>query len=374
MQLPNASLSLGFNEVELIIGKTIRYLSIPAVVGHEEVFMRYLEDSFAKLGLNTYQMPPQHEMDQSPRLLEIHGDKPHSAIICAHIDRHGLISLGKNEYAYAAQYMREIKYGEENRSSITELRGIAERFEDEIVYAYDDLTGDRLGRGMIKPVEKYMPNGDSLFKVLGMKSMRQGRALAYSRTARFEKGELKGQIDNALSIGVIFALFKNGFQGTALLTTEEEIGKSWIHICDWLDNEALETKNLLVMDTSPYKEESPIENGTIVLRNRDKSEFFDKDLTQKLKQKCEELNIPYQLKDEILIKRGWDETRLGSTELGRVIQNSQGRWSGTTIQIPTTMYHTSNETTSVKAIRNYYRFLKNILIDDPLHMDIRPME
>ena len=73
---------------ELIINKTLEYLRVPAVVGHEQLFMDYLEKDFKALNLTT---------DKYNRLLAVHGTEPFSAILCAHIDRHGLISLGSEE-------------------------------------------------------------------------------------------------------------------------------------------------------------------------------------------------------------------------------------------------------------------------------------
>lgn len=355
--MPSRSLSKGFNAVEIVIAKTMQYQAIPAVVGHEGMLLHHLYKDFQALKLQTVE----HD-----GVLEISGKSPHSAIICAHIDRHGLISIGGGEYAYAAQYMREIKYGEPHGSSIAQLRDIAERFEDEIVYAYDPKTGEKLGRGMIQACENHMTKGDSLFTIIGMDPMPLNCPVAYSRTTRAEKGRIKGQIDNAISLGVIYALFKKGFQGTALLTTEEEIGKSWFHIGRWLEKCNLESRNLLVLDTSPYNTDEQIDEGALVFRNRDKSALFNEDLVHQLKIRAEELALPYNVKDEFLIKRGKTTAQLGSTELGRLIQNYDNRWSGATIQIPTNMYHTSNETTTRTAIKNYVAFLRNILIDDPI--------
>jgi putative aminopeptidase FrvX len=87
--------------IDLIVKKTKEYLSVPSVVGHEKVFMEYLQDDFEDAGFTVFDYEG---------LLAVQGSAPDSAIICAHIDRHGLISLGDDEYVYAAQYMREIKY------------------------------------------------------------------------------------------------------------------------------------------------------------------------------------------------------------------------------------------------------------------------
>lgn len=356
---PPPTLTRGFNEIEVIIAKTMQYLSIPSVVGHEGVFMTHLEEDFQTLGFKTMRYDG---------LLEIAGEDPGSAIICAHIDRHGLISIGNHEYAYAAQYMREIKYGESNQSSIQELQGIAERFEGERVFAYNPQTGVKLGKGTIRTAHSLMHEGDSIFFVEDMEEVPQDIPLAYARTARSQDGKLRGQIDNTVSLGVVYALFRKGFKGTALLTTEEEIGKSWIHIANYLEKTKTETKSLLVLDTSPYGDNSLLEDATLVLRRRDKSEVFNSELVGQLIARCEELTVPYQVKDEFLLGRGREISQLGSTELGRLIMEKKGRWSGATIQIPTNMYHTSSETTTKKAIRTYYRFLKNILIDAPLSL------
>ena len=351
------ALTADFNEVEIIIAKTMEYLSVPSVVGHEQFFMDRLKKDFESLGLRTV---------KHPGLLEVHGDRPQDAIVCAHIDRHGLISLGKGEYAYAAQFTREIKYGEANRASRKELEGLGKRFAGETVFAYDPKTGRHLGEGVIEVCHPLMLMGEALFFIQGMKAQRQGIPVAYARTAREQDGYLKGQIDNAISLGVLYALYKNGYRGTTLFSCEEEIGKSWTHLATHLKKSRIETKTLIVIDTSPFTDADPIDKGVVVLRNRDMSAKFNPALVSAMKTRCEVLEIPFQVKDEILLAKGKAVSQLGSTELGRLVHSSKKKWNGATVQIPTMMYHTSNETTSRLAIRNYFHFLKNILIDDPL--------
>lgn len=356
------TLTRGFNDVESIIAKTMEYLSIPSVVGFEHFFMQFLHQDFEKLGCSVVEYPG---------LLEVRGNNPGSAIICAHIDRHGLVSLGNGEYAYAAEYVREIKYGEEHKSSRKQLEQIADRFQDEQVFAYHPQSNARLGEGKISASRKSMEKGDSIFFIDGIEELETEIPVAYARTARAEKNQLSGQIDNTISIGVVYALFRAGFQGTAYLTTEEEVGKSWIHISNHLEKEGIETQDLLVIDTSPYLDRSPLREGTVIFRNRDRFSIFNSNLTERFVNRCEELEMPYQIKDIDLMEEGKTIEDLGSTELGRLIKEKENRWSGATVQIPTTMYHTSNETTTRRAIRNYFRFLKNILIDDPIGFEIK---
>jgi putative aminopeptidase FrvX len=262
--------------------------------------------------------------------------------------------------------VKEIKYGEANRASRRELENLGKRFAGESVFAYDPKTGERLGEGVIEVCHPLMLMGEALFFIQGLKAQRHDTPVAYARTAREQDGYLKGQIDNALSLGVIYALYKNGYQGTALLSCEEEIGKSWVHLANYFRTTRMDNKTLVVIDTSPFVDAEPIDKGMIIFRNRDMSAKFNPHLVGALKTRASVMEIPFQVKDEVLIARGKTVSQLGSTELGRLIQNTKKKWTGATVQIPTMMYHTSNETTSRLAIKNYFRFLKNILIDDPL--------
>lgn len=341
--------------IDLIVKKTKEYLSVPSVVGHEKVFMQYLQDDFEDAGFTVFDYEG---------LLAVQGSEPASHIICAHIDRHGLISLGDDEYVYAAQYMREIKYGENNLSSRKQVENIAKRFEGEHIYAYHPDKGETLAQGRIEACYPNMMNNDALFYVEGIAQLGQNVPLAYAREATYEGDLLKGQIDNVISLAIVFALFKAGYQGTALLTCEEEIGKSWVHIAEYLDGMRIETDRLLVLDTSPYSEKSVIDAGPVIFRNRDKSEMFNAAFVGELKERCAALDIPFQVKDETLLASGKGVDDLGSTELGRLVQGTKGRWSGATVQIPTLMYHTSNETTTTKAMVHFYAFLHSVLIED----------
>lgn len=343
---------------ETVVRKTIEYLAVPSVVGHEKHFLNYLAKDFEDLGL---------QVKRHLGVLEICGsDKPNDQIISAHIDRHGLISIGDGLYAYAAEYIKEEKYGEANNPSRATIQAISERFEGESVFAYDTATGKKLGKGVITKCVPAVDNIDTVFTIEGMEDMPFDTPIAYARKARTEDNKLIGQIDNVVSLGIIYTLFQNGFKGTALLTCEEEIGKSWVHMKRWLKRHKVETKDLIILDTSPYREEAPVEGCMSVLRNRDKSAEFNSELVEKIKQRAEELLIPYQMKDEYFYSLGLKTEDLGSTELGRIVQNSDGRWNGATVQCPTVEYHTSHERTSRNCIEHYYALLHNMLVLNPI--------
>ena len=342
---------------DTVVAKTIEYLAVPSVVGHEGIFIEFLKQDFENLGI---------KVTEHKGVLELNGKAPRSAIISAHIDRHGLISMGGGDYAYAAEYIKENKYNVDGTPTQKMLAAIGERFNGEKMYAYDPETGNKLGEGVISCTGPEIIKNNCIFEIDGMADLAPDIPVAYARSAVSDGAYLKGQIDNVVSLGVIYALYQNGFQGTALLSCEEEIGQSWRHIQDWLEQSDIETKELIIIDTSPYRESAPIEAGMVVLRNRDKSGIFDTTLTEKIKQRCADKLMPFQCKDEYLINLGTDINSLGSTELGRIIQNADNRWSGTTVQIPTTEYHTSYETTSRQSIENYFALLQNILINEPI--------
>lgn len=341
-----------------IIEKTLDYLDIPAVVGHEHAFMTYLFFEYKKMGLT---------IEIFDNLLCVYGEKKFDTILSAHLDRHGLISIGGGEYAYAGQYVREIKYGQNDRTSQKLLERIQDRFVGEEVYAYEPRSLRRLGSGKITACSADInKNGDAIFNIDGMKNVPINIPVAYARPGINKNGFLKGQIDNALSLATIHTLFVNGYQGAALLTCEEEIGKSWSHMQDFLTELEIESKNLLILDTSPYSEHKFVKDGIIVLRTRDKSALFNLDLAESIADYCYENEIPFHFKDQYLLEQGKEVEDLGSTELGRLIMGTAGQWSGASIQIPTLEYHTSFETTTHKAIENYYRLLSNIVIDGKL--------
>ena len=342
---------------ETVALKTLEYLTVPAVVGHERPFIDHLLQDFKRLGLKVQRIEGG---------LAAFGDKPESNIITAHIDRHGLISLGDGRYAYAAEHIKKTKYNEHSASTSNMLHAISERFDNEFVYAYDTNTGDKLGGGVIIDcADAFSEGDDAVFHIRGMKDMEQNTPIAYARGSVSNFAELIGQLDNAISLGFIYTLFQNGYQGTALLCTEEEIGKSWIHLENWLNENKPGEQHLFVLDTSPYRESTPVDSGWVVLRNRDKSAVFNLDMVKEIKARCEELHIPFQVKDEYFYSLGLETDDLGSTELGRLSLETEGRLNGVTIQIPTTEYHTSYETTSRVCIESYYALLHDLLIKNP---------
>ena len=65
-------------------------------------------------------------------------------------------------------------------------------------------------------------------------------------------------------------------------------------------------------------------------------------------------------KNKVRKEKGLPLLTLGSTELGRIVMESKGSIQGTTLQIPTTGYHTVEETASIKAVKTILHILMTI--------------
>jgi len=206
-----------------------------------------------------------------------------------------------------------------------------------------------------------------IFDIPDFDKLPAGTAIAYISPLVRETGHLASQIDNAISAAVAYQLVQDGFDGTLLFATEEEIGRSWQHIAKYLQSQDAPSRELITLDTTPYEDERAISEGLIVLRNRDEHGEFNPDLVGRLRAGCDSQGIKYEMKDELIqvqnaqLPKGAKPKQLGTTELGRIVQHTAGKFNGATVQLPTTEYHSNHETTSELALTNYYEALKKLL-------------
>ncbi len=327
----------------------------PSVVGAEWPFFRVLERELVERGakVTAYQ-----------GLLVAQGTDPRSAMFSAHVDRHGLVATGPGEFEYAAFIAQN--RGEQSGDSISEqtVQKVAGRFVGERVHAYEPWSGSYLGQATI--TASSMPEGrDNLvFRLDGLGWLPPGSPVAYLDRLDIHDGLVEAQLDNVLGVAVLVHLFELGFQGTALFSAQEEIGRSWRFVLEWFRRERLETDRLLVVDTSPFPDLAAAREQDLVLRNADATAQFCGPTIQRSRELCERLGIRTCFKDEWIVadnlKRvaiGKPPRSLGRTELGRLIAGSAGRVTGTTLQVPTFDYHTTHETASLHSIEAMLAFL-----------------
>ncbi len=334
----------------------------PSVVGAEHPFFLTLKRELDELGVKT---------TLYEGLLVAEGDDPERGTLSAHIDRHGLICTGPNEFQYAA-------FLTQNRADLTgdsvaeqTYMMIAERFCGQSVQAYEPWSGSYLGLGVIDNAFICERRKNLVFEVKGLEHLLPGTPVAFVDTLRNRNGLLSAQLDNVFSAAVIIYLYRCGYRGRAFFTAQEEAGKSWRFVLEWFRRFDLKTERLLVLDTSPYPTREHAEQQHIVLRNRDANAPFDSPLTAEIEQLCREMGIRYSFKDaylesenEKLAAEGKKTTSLGSTEMGRLIAASSGTIQGTTLQVPTTGYHTASETVCVQAVAKMLELLKKLYIDE----------
>ena len=340
---------------ELFIDILKNLIRHPSVVGAEHSFFRVLQRELEERNVR---------VTWYEGLLVAQGNQPDSLMLSAHIDRHGLICTGPNEFQYAA-------FVTANRSdllgnSVSEqlIQKVADRFSNTPVIAYEPWSGIYRGAGNISRAWVCEYRGNLIFDVANMDHMVAGTPLAFRDSLQINDATLSGQLDNVFSAAALVYLFTQGFQGTAFFTAQEEAGRSWRYLLEWFRRFGGRANNLIVLDTSPYPDVASRDRQQIILRNRDANGIFNAELTRQVAELCQANDISYAFKDEYietqnrqLLSNGQPALSLGSTELGRIISASSGLVQGTTIQVPTTGYHTMEESMSIDASRAFLDLL-----------------
>lgn len=323
----------------------------PSVVGIEDSFFRVLRREL-------------EEFDVSIRryhgLLVVQGSDPASLYLSAHVDRHGLLCTGPNEFQYAA--FIAANRGELTGDSISEqfMETVAGRFRDQRVQAHVPFVGSYLGQGLIKESYVCPRRRNLIFEIDGLEFLQPGIPVSFVDRLQVDSTYLSAQLDNVVSVAMLIELIRRGFRGTALFTAGEECGRSWRYVVEWFQRQDLRTDRLVVLDTSPFPTLEDLSNQAVVLRSKDATASFDAAMTQRLRQLCDRLGIPYCFKDqyvETLNRTREKPSSLGRTELGRVIAATDGQLQGTTLQLPTSAYHTARETAEVASVRAMLQLL-----------------
>jgi putative aminopeptidase FrvX len=336
----------------------------PSVVGAEHSFFRVLQRELEERGAT---------VTWYEGLLVAQGNQPDSAMFSAHIDRHGLICTGPNEFQYAA-------FVTGNRSdllgnSVSEklMAKIINRFDGTPLTAYEPWSGAYRGAGVINSSYTCEFRNNLIFEVGGLEHLVAGTPVAFADSLKIHGDILSAQLDNVLTTALLVHLFSLGFQGTAFFTAQEETGSSWRYLLEWFRRFGGSTNQLIVVDTSPYPDREAADKQQVVLRKRDANAEFNAETTKKLENLCIELGIRYSFKDEYITEQnkaalanGKEAQSLGSTEMGRITAASNGLVHGTTLQIPTTGYHTMNESASKDSCRAFLQLLLSASGTKPL--------
>ena len=327
----------------------------PSVVGSEHSFFRVLQRALEERGAN---------VTWYEGLLVAQGRDPHAHMLSAHIDRHGLVCTGPNEFQYAAFVAGSRSDLLGNSVSEQLMNKIGDRFDSVPVMAYEPWSGAYRGAGAITRSSICEYRNNLIFEVQGLEHLVAGTPVAFADRLTIAEGRFQGQLDNVLTAALLVHMFSLGYQGTAFFTAQEEAGRSWRFLLEWFRRFGGSTNQLIVVDTSPYPDVEAANAQHVVLRRRDANAAFNHETTQKLELCCREQRIAYSFKDEFIEARnqraaelGQPLQSLGSTELGRITAASNGLVHGTTLQIPTTGYHTMAESAAVESCEAFLKLL-----------------
>ncbi len=324
----------------------------PSVVGAEDSFFRVLRRELEELPV---------QVTRYHGLLVARGSDTDGQVLSAHIDRHGLFCTGPNEFQYAAFIIAN--RGDQTGDSVSEqtMELIADRFYGQRVQAHTPYAGSYLGQGSITKSYICRERNNLIFEVNGLDFLQPGTPVAFLDRLQVADGFVSAQLDNVLSVAMMLYLFRCGFQGTALFTAGEEAGRSWQYALSWFQRQKMTTEKMIVLDTSPFPNPDAATAQQVVLRTRDASSVFCEKVTQELADRCEKMGITYTYKDKYVERLNFNREKplsLGRTELGRLIVATNGRINGTTLQVPTTGYHTAKETASLESIQATLKLLK----------------
>ncbi|MBB5349908.1 putative aminopeptidase FrvX [Haloferula luteola] len=336
--------------------ETLRHLvREPSVVGTEDSFFRVLRRELEELDIR---------VERHLGILVAQGSEPDSLILSAHVDRHGLLCTGPNEFQYAAFIAGN--RGELSGDSVSEqmMASIAGRFDGQRVQAHMPYTGTYLGQGVISNSFHCPKRHNLIFEINGLEFLQPGSPVSFLDRLQTTDTHLSAQLDNVLSVALILHLFRLGFQGTALFTAQEEAARSWRYALAWFQRQSISTRRLLVLDTSPYPTPEAASEQEIVLRWKDATASFDPGFTEEIARIAHRLTISTSFKDTWIENQNLERSKplsLGRTELGRLVAATGGCITGTTLQIPTTGYHTTRETASFASIRAAIQLLSTYL-------------
>lgn len=330
----------------------------PSVVGAEHSFFRVLQRELEERGA---------KVTLYEGVLVAQGTKPDSLFLSAHIDRHGLICTGPNEFQYASFVAGARSDLLGNSVSEQLMRKIVDRFNGQQVFAYEPWSGAYRGKGKIKSAYICENRNNLIFELAGLEHVIAGTPVAFFDKLSTTKEALSGQLDNVLTTAALVYLFEIGFQGTIFFTAQEEAGKSWRYLLEWFRRFGNSTNQLIVVDTSPFPDFATAAEQQLVLRNKDANADFNPSLTKTLSNLCKKMKISIQYKDSYVEQQnnqrasaGESLMSLGSTEMGRIIAASHGLVDGTTLQIPTSGYHTLSETAPIEAVSAFIHVLTQL--------------
>lgn len=339
-----------------ILAKTNEYLDFPSVVGHETPYLDHLARDFEALGA---------ALERPRNLCVVRLGDANGPVFLAHVDRHGAVTGEDGAAVYAAHAVKNTKYGDAPSPGADFADTISRRYAGEEVFAYDRKTGGRIAYGDVAGAA-LDDQGRLVFTLKDMPKLEPGTPIAFARALdRSHTGYVSGQLDNPVSAAALRVAAEFGLKGTIVFTAEEEIGRSAAHFLAWAGEGGLQPgRDIVVLDTTPFDDGAAALAGAVILRRRDATASFDAEAVRRLESAASGAGAPIIFKDSFIerendarMRRGQPVKSMGLTELGRIARDSNGAYTGATLQAPTFNYHSNNESTTPRALTAFVRTL-----------------
>lgn len=332
-------------ETKKILKICSKLLKIPSVTCYEKPLLEYLNKKAKKYGYET-------KIIQNKYLIIKPKQKNSNYLISAHIDRHGMIKNNKGEIEFLSFNKRkelQLPFNKEDHDIFLQT-GLAHA-KDNII-SYNSKTGKKQKKYKITRF-----NIDHKKKLvtynLNKKPKKSEKIFMLESNIQTKENLFSGQIDNTISTAILLYLLKTtNFKQEIIFTTKEEIGESYKQPLHYLQKikKTKNFQNIITIDTSPYENLKFKEKGFLTLRKGDEYSNYNKEISKKIKQNLKNKKIYCHIKP----------STNGRTELGKISKESKNKYNGTVIQLPTTNYHTTYETSTIESLENYIQIIKEI--------------
>ncbi len=320
--------------VKEILNITNDFLKVPSVICYEKPFLNYLNKKISKLGYKTI-------LKENYLIVKPKENINSKYLFSAHIDRQGLVRNKDNKLEYAAFYFKKINNSEFKKDYYDFYLSCAQRYVNDNIISYSKKK---------TKITRY--NLDWKNKLVTFHTLKnlKGEVFGFDSKIQVKDNLFFGQIDNVISVAVLFYLLKTtNFNCEIIFTTQEEIGKSYLNVLDYLKNRDSKL-DIITLDTSPYENFNEYEKGFLTLREGDENGTFNLDLVNKIEEFLKKQKVPIHFKSK----------EMGMTELGRISTESKGKFNGASIQLPTLNYHTNYETSTFESLGSYLKVIKEL--------------
>jgi hypothetical protein len=332
---------MGRKMIEEFINEFIAFAKIPSVSLFEKPLYDYI--------LKNFKFDNYEKILNDNYIAFIPKKNNSNTVISIHIDRLGIVYNGNN-FVYSNYYGYKLN-GEKYKPSLS----FGKRFVGEEVIAYN-LDGEVIDTGVVNDCWVDDEDNELIFEIEGIETNKllKPTPIAYKNELIIRNDEIGGQIDNIISVVLAYFLLKENIGYTVLFTTQEEIGKSWQFIFNFLEKQQI--NNIVIIDTTSIEGLSDFNSTDIVFRVSDDMAKYNDCIVNKFVELAKKKKLRFFLKSA-----SPEGSKIKTiTEVGRIIKQSNNRFSGASVQFPTIRYHTNHEAVKIESVKVLYSFLKDI--------------